>query len=155
MGAIFGGSKNSGRSENRAYGDLNQAFSPLFGQATSAANSLSQLLGGDATGFNAYKDATVFNAITEEGSRGITNNAAARGLLRSGASGKALANYGNEMQNQYSNNYMQQLLGLGGMGLNAGQLVGSAGGVSTQKGKSKNGLGGLIGGALSGGMIGG
>lgn len=145
MSSIFGGSKSKSSSSNRAYDQLSSAFSPMFGQATGAANQIQALLGGDSSGFNAYKDATGFNAMTEQGSRGITNNAAAKGLLRSGASGKALVNYGNTMQNQYAGNYIQQLLGLGGMGLQAGGLVGGAGQTSTSTSKSKPGIGGFLG----------
>jgi hypothetical protein len=109
------------------------------------------LLGGDTSGFQSYKDATGFDFMTEQGSRGITGNAAARGLLRSGATGKALANYGNQMQNQYAQNYINQLLGLGQLGLGAGGLLAQAGqtSTSTSKSRSKPGLGGLIGGGLS------
>jgi hypothetical protein len=115
---------------------------------------LSKLLSGDASGFNSYKDATGFNQLLQEGSRGITGNAAAGGLLRSGGTGKALVNYGNTMQNQYAGNYMQQLLGLSGLGLNAGQLIAGAGDVREAKSSSKEkpGLGKFIGTALTGGV---
>lgn len=149
MSSIFGGSKSRSKSSNRAFDSINQSFSPLFGQATGAADKISALLGGDASGFNAYKDATGFDFLTEEGSRGITGNAAARGLLRSGSTGKAIANYGNQMQNQYASQYLNQLLGLGNMGLAAGGLVTQAGQTSESSGKNKPGLGGLIGAGLS------
>lgn len=153
MSAIFGGAKKQSteRSENRAFDSVNQAFSPLFGLAGSASDQIGALLGGDASGFNAYKDATGFDFLTEEGSRGITGNAAASGLLRSGSTGKALANYGNQMQNQYASQYMNQLLGLGNMGLQAGSLVTSAGQVSEAQssGREKPGLGGLVGAGLA------
>lgn len=146
MSSIFGGSKSKSTSSNRAYDSLNQSFSPLFGLASQGANSLSALLGGDSSGFDAYKKATGFDAITEAGSRGITGNAAARGLLRSGSTGKALQGYGNMMQNQYANSYMDRLLGQAGLGFQAGGLVGGAGQVSQQTSKSKPGIGGFLGG---------
>lgn len=149
MSAIFGGRKESRRSENRAFGQLNQAFSPLFSQATSAADQIQALLGGDTSGFDNFKEATGFNWAAERGSRGVTGNAAARGLLRSGATGESLVNFGNQIQNQYANQYLDRLLGLGAMGLQAGSIVGGAGGVSEGKGRSKPGLGGFIGGALA------
>lgn len=149
MSKIFGGSKQKSQSQsiNRAFDSINAAFSPMFGQASGAAGQIQALLGGDASGFNAYKDATGFDFLTEEGSRGITNNKAARGLLRSGSTGKALANYGNQMQNQYAQQYINQLLGLGNMGLQAGSLVAGAGQVSesTSSSRSKPGLGGFLG----------
>jgi len=150
---LFGGSKQSSQaqSSNQAYGYLKDTFSPLTGYAGTGAQMLAGLLGGDPSGFNAYKKATGFDALTQEGSRGITGNAAAGGLLRSGGTGKAIANYGNMMQNQYADQYLQRALGLAGLGMNAGQLIGSAGNVSnsTSKSSSKPGLGGLLGAGLS------
>lgn len=151
MGKIFGGSSSSGKStsNNRAYQDINSSFSPLFGAATSATNDAQRLLGGDSSGFDAYKKATGFDAFAEQGSRGITGAGAARGLLRSGASGKALQSYGQTIQNQYAGDYMQRLLGVAGTGIQAGQLVTQAGtqSQSTEKSKKKNGIGKFLGAA--------
>jgi hypothetical protein len=148
MGSIFGGSKQKASASNQAYPYLQQTFSPVAAQTTGAANSMQALLGGDATGFNKYKAATGFDANTEYGSRGITGNAAANGLLRSGSTAKALQGYGDMMQNQYAGNYLQQLLGLGQLGIGAGGVIGGAGNVSNSSSKSKNGMGGFLGSAL-------
>jgi hypothetical protein len=149
MSSIFGGTKrkSEGSSSNLAYGDLSSAFSPLYGAAKSGADSLAKLLGGDASGFNAYKDATGFNFAAEQGSRGITGNAAARNLLRSGSTSKALVGFGNNLQDQYAQSYMDKLLGQAGLGLQAGQVVSGAGEVrkETSSEKSKPGIGGFLG----------
>ncbi|HET7713909.1 MAG TPA: tail fiber domain-containing protein, partial [Patescibacteria group bacterium] len=116
------------------------------------ADQISRLLGGDSSGFDAFKRATGFDAAAETGSRGITGNAAARGLLRSGSTGARLMQFGNELQNQYSTNYLDKLMGLGNLGLGAGGLLAQAGQV--QKSKKKGGLGSTLGGfgsLLSGG----
>lgn len=159
MSKIFGGSKqkSTSSSSNQAYDYIKNTFSPLTSYAGTGAEGISRLLGGDSSGFDAYKKATGFDGLIQEGSRGITGNAAAGGLLRSGGTGKALVNYGNTMQNQYADNYLQRLLGLSGLGMNAGQLISGAGNVSnsTQTSKSKPGLGGLIGGIASGVATGG
>ena len=151
MGKIFGGSKSSGKStsSNKAYEDINSSFSPMFGAASSATNDMQRLLGGDSSGFDAYKKATGFDAFAEQGSRGILGAGAAKGLLRSGASGKALQSFGQTVQNQFAGDYMQRLLGVGGMGMQAGQLVTQAGqqSESTQKSKQKNGIGKFLGAA--------
>lgn len=146
MSKIFGGSKS--KSSNRAYGQISGAFSPLFQYAGQGASGLAALLGGDASGFNAFKKATGFDAISEAGSRGITGNKAASGLLRSGSTAKALQAYGDTIQNQFASDYMNKLLGLSGIGMQAGGLVTQAGQVS--KSKSKPGLGGFLGGGLAG-----
>lgn len=154
MGGIFGGSKSKqkSKSSNQAYGYIKDTFSPLTQYAGTGAESLSALLGGDSTGFDAYKRATGFDAMAEQGSRGITGNAAAGGLLRSGSTAKGLQEYGNNIQNQYVQQYMQQLLGLSGLGMGAGQLISGAGGVNKSSGSSNNksGIGGLVGGVASG-----
>lgn len=149
MSKIFGGSEqqSTASSSNRAFDSINQSFSPMFGLAGSGAQSLQALLGGDSSGFDAYKSATGFDAMAEAGSRGITGNAAARGLLRSGSTGKALTGYGVGLQNQFASNYMDRLLGLSGLGLQAGNLVSGAGQVSESQssGSSKEGIGKFIG----------
>lgn len=149
MSAIFGGSKqsSSSTSSNKAYGDISNAFRPLLGQAQAGMQGLSSLLGGDASGLNMFKKMTGFNAAAEEGSRGITGNAAASGLLQSGSTGKALQRYGNEISNQYANSYMDRLLAQAGLGLQAGNVLSGAGQTSSSKssGKSKDGMGGFLG----------
>lgn len=154
MGKLFGGSKqtSTSSSSNRAFDQLNQTFSPLTGQAATGANALAALLGGDPSGFNAFKDATGFDAISNIGSRGITGNAAARGLLRSGSTGRALQQYGDTIQNQFANTYLDKLLQQAGIGLQAGNLISGAGqvGQSQQSSRSKPGIGGFLGGITSG-----
>lgn len=158
MGKLFGGSSqkssSTSTSSNRAYDDINRIFSPVTGMAGTGANALSALLSGDSSGFDAFKNATGFDWQAEQGSRGITGNAAAKGLLNSGSTGKALVSYGNNIQNQFANNYMDKLLQQAQLGLQAGGLISGAGNVSSStsssSGSSKPGLGGLIGGIASG-----
>lgn len=158
MGSIFGGkkSKSTDNSYNKSYDYIKDTYAPLTQYAGTGAEGISKLLSGDASGFNAYKNATGFNQLLQEGSRGITGNAAANGLLRSGGTGKALVNYGNTMQNQYADNFMQRLLGLSGLGMNAGQLIAGAGNVreANSSSKEKPGLGGFLG-TIGAGIAGG
>lgn len=150
MGSIFGGSKQKSSSANQAFGQIRDTFTPVTGMAGTGADAMKALLSGDASGFNAFKAATGFDAAAEQGSRGVTGNAAARGLLRSGSTGKALQTFGQNLQNQYSSNYLDQLAKLAGIGLNAGGLIANAGQTSTSKGKSKPGIGGFLGSVASG-----
>lgn len=145
MGSIFGGSKSTSNSSNRAYDFLKEQFGDVTNATSSGLGGLQALLGGDASGFNAYKKATGFDAAAELGSRGITGNQAAAGMLRSGGTGKALQAYGNTIQNQFADNYMSKLLAQAGIGINAGQLLASAGQTSSETKKSKNGIGGFLG----------
>lgn len=149
MSSLFGGSKqtSTSSSKNVAYDDIKNTFSPVAGYAGSGAADIMKLLGGDSSGFDKYKDATGFDFAAEQGSRGITGNAAARGLLRSGSTGQALVNYGNNIQQQSSGNYLDRLLGLSNLGLGAGGLITQAGQTSESKSKSKSkpGIGGFLG----------
>lgn len=135
---LFGGkkSKETSNSYNKSYDQINSTFSPLTGQAATGANALSALLSGDSSGFDKYKAATGFDASAEAGSRGITGNAAAAGLLRSGSTGKALEAYGTDLQNQYAQSYLSNLFNQANLGLGAGQLIAGAGQVSNSTSKS-------------------
>lgn len=146
MGFLSGKKKQT--QTNAAYGDIKNAFGGTLGYTKSAGDALQALLGGDSSGLDAYKAATGFDRLIEEGSRGITGNAAASGLLRSGSTGKALVNYGNQMQNQYAGTYMDKLLALAGLGTQGGSLLASTADTTTTS-KSKPGLGTILGGALS------
>lgn len=154
MSKIFGGKKSTSTQDqyNQSYDYIKNTFSPLTAYAGEGAEGISKLLSGDASGFNAYKNATGFDQLVQQGSRGITGNAAAGGLLRSGGTGKALANYANDMQNQYATSYLDRLLGMAGLGMNAGSLISGAGNVmhGESKSKEKPGLSGLIGAGIAG-----
>ncbi len=147
MGGLFSGSKKPGaaqsQSSNKAYDFLQGQFGGLTGQAQSGTNAIQALLSGDTSGFDAYKKATGFDAQAEQGSRGVTGNAAAGGLLRSGASGKALQSYGQNLQNQASGDYLSRLQGLADTGFKAGSLIGGAGQQSTSSQESSKGKGGI------------
>ena len=149
MSTLFGGKKSSStdNSYNQSYDYLKNQFGGTTGYAGTGAEMLSGLLGGDASGFNNFKNATGFSQLLQNGSQGITGNAAASGLLRSGGTGKALVNYGNQMQNQYANDYLSNAAGLSGLGLKAGELIGSAGNIrnATSKSSEKPGMGGFLG----------
>jgi hypothetical protein len=57
----------------------------------------------------------------------ITGQGAAAGILNSGSTAKALQTRGTELNQSFYNNYLQQLAGLSGLGLQAGGLVANAG----------------------------
>lgn len=169
MSKIFGGSKSQqsskstsvseSSSSNRAFDFLRDAYSPVISAGNDAFSSLRALLGGDQTGFNNYKDATGFKFAEEQGAKGLFNQRAAGRTLQSGAAGKALVRYGNDIQQQYAGNYMDRLLGQAGLGMQAGSLVGGAGQTSKSFGNqtsesqgtssSSPGIGGFLGAAMA------
>jgi hypothetical protein len=150
MQGVFGGSKSKQSSDNRAYNDIVQNFGGLQEGATTGAGALKALLAGDTSGFDQFKKSTGFDFMGEQGSRGITGNAAAGGLLRSGSSGKALMNYGNQMNNQYANNYMDRLGQQADMGFKAGNLISGTGNRSSGSSSTKPGIGGFLGQIIKG-----
>jgi hypothetical protein len=153
MSSLLGGSKQKSQStsSNQAYNTINSAFSPLLGYASEGASGISALLGGDTSGLDKYREATGFNTQMSQGLQNVTNAGAAKGLLRSGATGKGLVQFGNDLSQQSSNNYMDKLLGLAGLGNQAGGILSGAGQTSqsTSSGKSKKGIGEMLGTAAS------
>lgn len=152
MGGLLGGSKQKSTSSNQAFGTLNTAFSPVLGATGTGANALQALLGlgGDTAaadqGFQRFRDSSGYNFQMDQGSRAITGNAASRGLLNSGSTAKALQTFGQGMADQSFNSYLDNLLKYSNLGLQAGQVLSGAGQQTQSSGKSKKGLGGVVGG---------
>lgn len=97
-------------------------------QGTGAMTQLSNMLGvGDPNGYNNYLQLAGFAPAMRQLSQNITGQGAAAGILNSGATAKALQTRGAELNNQFFNNYLQQLAGLSGLGLQAGGLVANTG----------------------------
>lgn len=153
--SLFGGSKQKQSSENRAFGPISQAFTPALGYTTQGGNALAALLGltggGDQAAAAAnFRNTPGYQFQLQEGSKAITGNAAARGLLNSGSTAKALQKYGQGLADSTYQQYIQNLLGLGGLGTQAGSVLASSGSTSQGGGSSNNGgLGKAIGFGLS------
>lgn len=137
LGALFGGSKSKSTSSNQAYPFLKDAFAPAISAGAGGINALNEELSG---GFDAFKDKAGFDFLLGEGLSGITGAGAAKGLLRSGATGKAFQRFGNDLKSTMYGNYLDRLGGLGQLGLGAGGVVAGAGGESTSSGKQQNGI---------------
>jgi hypothetical protein len=157
MSGIFGGSKSTQTSSNQAYPQLSQAYGGQIATGTGANSLLGSLLGvpgsdpsQGAAGLQNYKNSAGYQSTLDAGSQAITGNNASRGLLQSGATGKALSNFGQQTNQNYYQNYLSNLLGLGQQGLGAGSVVAGAGQSSSGSSSSKPGLGGFLGGLASG-----
>lgn len=128
---------SSSLSENTNKDLITSSYSPTIGQGGNATNFLSSLLtgGGDtaaATGaFDNYKKLAGYAPALSAMQRGVTGGAAAKGLLNSGSTSKALVKYGSELDSGMFGNFLQQLAGLSGLGLQAGNLVANVGQKST------------------------
>lgn len=157
MSKIFGGSKSKSKStstqssSNRAFEPVSTAFTPLLGQAQSGIDEYNAFMGGDTTGFDKFKAATNYDFNESEGMRKIIGSRAGRGVFQSGASGRALQEFGTNLQGNWAQQYLDRLLGRTSVGFQAGNSITGAGNISsgqsesTSKSKSKPGIGQFIG----------
>lgn len=181
--AIFGGSGSNSKSQqtaqstsqnnsaswNDAYPQLSNDYGSQTSNGLGANDFMAQLLGlkGDAganDAFDKYKQDAGYNFMLDSGSKAITNNSASKGILNSGATLKALSDYGQNTGTSFFNNYLDKLSGLGQQGLGAGGLIASTGqksvgsgtsnsssqGTSNASSYSKPGMGQFIGSIISG-----
>jgi hypothetical protein len=128
---------------------ITSSYMPQIQQGIGANTRLSSLLTGEGdtgaaqAGYDNYLQQAGFAPAMAQMSRGVTGQGAASGLLRSGATAKALQSRGAELNQSFFNNYLQQLAGLSGLGLQGGGLVANTGQVSSSKGGSPSTLGSI------------
>lgn len=128
-GLISGSGEKKDVSQGANY--LNQNLAPYTQAGQQAVGQQASLLGlGDPAsgqaGLQNYLNSTGYQFQLGQGTDAITGNAAARGLLNSGSTLKALNNYGQGMGASYFNNYLNQLGNVAGAGQNAASTVGGA-----------------------------
>lgn len=155
--SIFGGSSSKSKSQqtsnasasnnsaswNDAYPGLQQNFGGYESNGGQANNFMASMLGlnGDQAGndaFNKYKDDSGYNFVLDSGSKAITGNNAAKGLLNSGATLKGLDKFGQDTGTSFFNDYLDKLNGLSNQGIAGGGLVSSAGQKSMGSGSSNS-----------------
>jgi hypothetical protein len=127
--------------------DLSTGYNPYIKAGGSALERLMAGLGlgGDTAGFtNAYRALPGYQAGLESGSKAITGNAAARGMLKSGSAIKALNRYGSDYEDKRSGDYLSRLMAMSGTGQTAtGQQVATnATGLQGQLGTRTSAFGG-------------
>lgn len=134
-------SQQTSQSYNQAYPFLQGALGDQVGNAgkgTSAIASLLGLNGGTAgsDAFNRFKDSSGYQFLQDEGVRGINANNASKGLLGSGSALKAISGYSSNLANNFLNSYLSNLMGLSNTGIQAGQVLASAGNTANSQGTS-------------------
>lgn len=98
-----------------------------------ANDATQQLLGlkpmgaGTQSAFDNYLKSTGYDFQLKQGQNAITTSNAAKGLLNSGGTLKALDEFGQGLGANYFNNYLGQLGNVGAGGYNATTAVGNAG----------------------------
>lgn len=165
MSSIFGGDKSSTQqqatstSDNQAYPMLSNALNPTIQTGGQANNQLGNMLGlngaqGQNDAFKNWQGSTGYQFGLNQGMQAINGNAAASGVLNSGATAKALNTYGQNYANTQYGNYTNQLQGLAGNGLAGAGVVAGAGQeshsseTSNSSASKKPGIGGFVGGLL-------
>lgn len=102
-------------------------------QGGAAESDISALLTGGPnsqaakSAYNNYLTSTGYQSQRDQGTAAISGSAAARGILNSGGTGKALTQYGQDLASTSFNNYLTQLGAVANRGLQAGQMIGQAG----------------------------
>lgn len=144
MSSIFGGSKSQQSSTNQAYPYLQGALSGTVGQGTAAGNQIGNLLGLNGApaqnqGFSNFNKSTGYQFGLDQGMQSITGNAATQGLLNSGGTLKALDTYGQNYADTQYGNYVNQLQGLLGSGIQGAGVLAGAGNTSQGTSSSNNG----------------
>lgn len=82
-----------------------------------------------AGALNTYADSAGMNFILGQGQKAISGQNAGAGVFNSGATGKALEQYGQGLGTQYLNQYMNSLFDYAKLGLGSASALGGAGGV--------------------------
>lgn len=133
-------------SENINNDLIKSKFGGTLDAGGGATNFIAKLLGigadgsGDPMGgYQNYLQLAGFVPAMKQLGQGITGGAAAAGLLNSGSTRDALLTRGAELNNSFFKDYLAQLQGLSGLGLQAGGLVANTGQKSTSSGTSTGG----------------
>jgi hypothetical protein len=164
INTIFGGNsnKNTRQAENYNQGiyDSNKAMAtPFVTGGGNMFNLYNQMLGGPGQdqAFQNWLGSSDYGFTTKAGNDAINSNMAAKGLLNSGATLKAITQFGQDNAQQYRNNYMNQLLSSSQLGAGVlGNLMGAgANAASTNAGiqqQRTEGQAGGVGNAMNFGL---
>lgn len=157
--SLFGGStsKSTSSSSNLAFPFMQQAFSPLIDQGNRASGLIGNLLGlngepAQTQGFDTFRNSTGYNFGLNEGRRALTGSSAAKGLLNSGSTARALTQFGQDYGSTKFGDYLSQLQSMINPGLQAGGLISGAGQVSNSSqnaNQNNKGFGGILGSVLT------
>lgn len=158
-------SQSTSSSSNQAFPYLQQTLNPTINSGVGAGNALSALLGvgGDPAAqqqaFQNWQNSTGYQFGLQQGQQAITGSNAAKGLLNSGATAKALDQFGTNYANTQYANYLNPLQTLLQSGNQAASILGNAGQVSNSQSRSsgsstggQNGIAGPLFSAFAGGF---
>jgi hypothetical protein len=143
-------------SKNLAYPYIKDSFGGAATDLTRQGQSglsqyLATLSGSDAgAGYNTYRNSTGYQNIFDEAMRGVSSNAAARGLMASGSTVRAMQDRAGQLGQQNFAQYLQQILQGSQVGLQSGNSLANTLAGAGQVSKSRGGLLDSIAGLASG-----
>ena len=140
----YTGSMQSGTGAQNFLAQLLGVSPGAVGQGANAVGNAANGIaagGGAEQGYNNYLQMAGYAPAMRQLAQGVTGQGAAAGILNSGSTAKALQTRGTELNQSFFNNYLQQLAGLSGLGLQAGGLVAGVGDKNT--GRKASGLGNI------------
>lgn len=145
--ALFGGSKSA----NRAFGQIQNDFTPWTQQGGQGMGALGNLLGlngpeATSTAAKSWWDSSGGDFMLNQGLEDTDAFMRAKGLGNSGAAMKAMEGYRSNLASTKLGEVTDNLARYAGLGLGAGNLIAGAGGKSTQ---SNGGMGQMIGALLA------
>lgn len=137
VSSLFGGgTKKAMKKGNALMTDMFQQgkelLMPFASGGQGAFSAMGNMLGLGGTeaqdaGFKNFMNSTGTKFMLDTGSKAITGSAAAKGLLNSGATAKALTEFGQNLASTKSQQYFGNLAGMAGMGANAAGNVAQSG----------------------------
>lgn len=151
LGGVIGGvgSLISGNEMADDIRDATREFTVPFANTGIEANNFLQnfLMGqGGRQQLDAFNQSTGGQFLMDQGRRSILGNQAGAGKLNSGATGKALAEFGQNLASTQMNNFLSQIGGLANRGAAAGaQAVGAFGDAASAQQQGREGAGSVIG----------
>jgi hypothetical protein len=138
----YGGQMQQGTGATNYLSQLLGISQPTMDRVGNGLNQIAQA-GGANAGYQNYLQNAGYAPAMRQMSQAVTGQGAAAGLLNSGSTTKALQTRGTEINQGFFNNYLQQLAGLSGLGLQAGGLVANTGQKSTGTGASPSTAGSI------------
>lgn len=135
--SVFGGGGNKNAQQSSAYtkdlyADAAKGLNPYITGGGNSFKMMGDVLGANGAGaqtagFQNFMDSTGYKFLLDSGSKAITGNASAKGLLRSGATAKALESFGQNLASTKTMEYMNALLGMSQVGAGAAANKGNIG----------------------------
>lgn len=135
VGSLFGGGQPKQFSYAK-HSALGETYLPEGGKAENDVYDLLTNPNADNKAFKNYLNSSGYKFQLSQGSEAISDNSAARGLLNSGSTGKALTAYGENLGASYFDKYLSELGDVANRGLEAGRTITQAGTPNSSNGSN-------------------